>query len=139
MSARALLLAAATLFAAAPASAAICTGISRIETRPGETVKTEQGPDFTVYRVTGAMGDWALYDGYFANLGDAVPRKFMQRGAVSILAVGAASYLAVDPHGEQNHFFGTLFRGGDADKPFFDRVTFGAEAKARCPAPGVAR
>ena len=129
----------AALSLAMPATAAICTGMSRIETLPGETVKIEQGPDFAVYRVSGPAGDWAVYDGYFADLDDGVPKRFLSRGDVAIMAVGAASYLAVDPHGEQNHFFGALFHGGEADKPFFDRAIFGAPAKARCPASGVVR
>jgi hypothetical protein len=132
----------AALAFAQGAVAAVCTGMSRIETLPGERVAITQGPDFEVYRVTGPTGGWSVYDGYFADVAGNAPKRFLQRGDVSIMSLGtqgAAGYLAADPHGEQNHFFGPLLADPTAARRFFDRVLFGADARARCIAPKAPR
>jgi hypothetical protein len=124
---------------AVPRQEGFCAGISWIDLRPGEVLTKDDGPDFTVYRVTGPDGrEWGVYSG-MAGMADP-DRKLLRKDSKTIfrgVETGEAgkrtfSGYFVSSKGAQNHFFGNVFHDSTDDRSFFDRVRFGAAAKLRC-------
>lgn len=123
--------------AAAPAGS-VCAGLARVALLPGEKVSVDHGPDFDVYRVSRPAGPkdqgWGVYSGGFAQVRGNGPVLLTRDGVVVRRAVedGAfRGYLAVKGY-SQDHFFGSVFSGSDADRAFFDRVDFGPKGQALC-------
>jgi hypothetical protein len=116
----------------------LCAGLSWIKLTPSDKASVEYGPDFNVYRVQASSGPstawWGVYSGGFAQVRGNGPLLLSRDGVTVRLAREDGrfrGYLA-EKSGEQNHFFGPVFRGTAADKAFFDRVDFSANARARC-------
>jgi hypothetical protein len=140
-----LLISAALLAAsaqAAPTTGGACVGLARVTLLPGETVAVDHGPDFDVYRVSGPAGskghDWGVYSGGFAQVKGNGPVLLSRNGVVVRRAIENGEfrgYLAAKGYG-QDHFFGSVFKGTDADRTFFDRVDFGPKGQALCRKPG---
>ncbi len=112
---------------AAPAPDHFCTGLARIELKPGDELAPEDGPDFRVYYVTLADGtNFGVYDGNFAQVSGGEATLAFERGGLKLNRMKVdgvfRGYLVVDRQGEQNHFFGSVFKGDKSDAAFFDRV-----------------
>lgn len=111
-----------------------CATISTVRLHSGETVQRSRGEDFDVYYVSGPEGEFGVYDGRYAQVSDGVKTKAFVRGSLIVYRVAMdgefRGYLVANADGEQNHFFGTVFKGDRSDEAFFDRVTFAACERA---------
>lgn len=120
----------------------MCAGLSWIRLNPGETVTADQGPDFTVFRFETKGADaaktaWGVYSGNFAQVRGNGPLLLKRDGVAVHRAIEDGhfrGYLA-EKKGWQNHFFGGVFSGTDADRAFFARVDFSAKGQALCGRP----
>ena len=134
----------AAIAADAPADTALllseggfCAGISWVVPPSTDHLSVENGPDFRVYRYNGSDTDWwGIYAGNYAQVSDGKKRKLFARDGVTVSAVTvdgeARGYLAVDKRGWQNHFFGSPFATDASAMKFFEGVTFGPTAEAKC-------
>lgn len=129
------LLALASLSSVPPTNS-FCAGLSWVTLRPGETMKEERGPDFSVFRVSGpGTIYWGVYSGMAGQAKPDEKHLFMRDGVVVSPSHEKGSfhgYFAVNSKGWQNHFFGSVFKDTAVDKSFFNRVDFSAFGQARC-------
>jgi len=116
----------------------VCAGLSWIDLKPGERVFVERGPDFNVFRFEGSAGPedhwWGVYSGGFSQVhGNSL--LLVGRDGVQVHRATEngkfRGYLA-EKGRLQNHFFGSVFDGTNADKHFFDRIDFGSRGQALC-------
>jgi hypothetical protein len=115
-----------------------CAGLSWVTLAPGERAFVERGPDFNVLRFEGSAGPndhwWGVYSGNFAQVNGNGPVLLEVDGVVIRRALENGQfrgYLAQKGNW-QNHFFGSVFNGTDADKSFFARIDFSARGQALC-------
>ena len=116
----------------------VCAGLSWVTLRPSEKASIERGPDFNIIRFEGPAGPddhwWGVYSGNYAQVHGNGPLLLERDGVVVHRAIEDGKfrgYLA-EKAGRQNHFFGSVFAGTDADKAFFDRVLFGEKSQFLC-------
>jgi len=116
----------------------VCAGLSWVKLAPDEKVYVEQGPDFVVLRFEGKGGPrdhwWGVYSGNSAQVRGNGP-LLLKRDGVAVhraLEDGKFRGYLAEKGGWQNHFFGSVFDGTDADKRFFDRVDFSPTGRALC-------
>lgn len=119
------------------AEGGFCTGPAWIDAAKDKQFTSMHGPDFNVYRhIGGAEDSWGVYSGRAASVSSAEKKRLLERDGVTVDAVSVdgrfRGYLASFPDGEQNHFFGAVFKDGASDRAFFDRVDFGATGRAKC-------
>ena len=116
----------------------ICAGLSWVALAPGEKAVVKRGPDFDVLRFAGPAGPndhwWGVYSGNAAQVAGNGPILLKTNGVIVRRALENGQfrgYLAQKGNW-QNHFFGSVFNGTDADKGFFARIDFGARGQALC-------
>ena len=114
-----------------------CAGLGWVELTPGEVATVDYGPDFSVYRVRGpGKAEWGSYSGFAGQSSPDEAHVLLKKDGVTVYR-GVDSdgkfngYYVGDEH-QQNHFFGTMFKDAATDSSFFDRVTLGPAAKAKC-------
>ena len=119
----------------------VCAGLSWVKLAPDEKAFIEDGPDFFVLRFEGKGGPddhwWGVYSGNFAQVSGNGP-LLMKRDGVTVhraMKDGAFRGYVAEKGGWQNHFFGSVFDGTDADKRFFDRIDFSPAGRALCAKP----
>lgn len=119
----------------------VCAGLSWVKLAPDEKAYIEDGPDFFVLYFEGKGGPedhaWGVYSGNFAQVHGNGPLLIKRDGVTVRRALEDGKfrgYLA-EKGGWQNHFFGSVFDGTDADKHFFDRVDFSPAGQALCAKP----
>ena len=116
----------------------VCAGLSWVKLAPGEKAYVEHGPDFVVLRFEGRGGPgdhgWGVYSGNFAQVRGNGP-LLIERAGVSVHRAqkdGEFRGYVAEKDGWQNHFFGSVFDGTDADRRFFDRIDFGQAGRKLC-------
>jgi hypothetical protein len=138
----------------------LCVGLAWVKLLPGEVATVDYGPDFNVYRVKKPdSAEWGVYSGFASQSSPDREHPLLTNGGVAVYrGSGAGSfngYLAEEvrskimmqrrPDGSvtgenvsitsQNHFFGKIFKDAPSDATFFNRVTFGSPARAKCEDP----
>jgi hypothetical protein len=114
-----------------------CAGLAWVTLLPGETLKRDLGPDFSVYRVNGP-GDreWGAYSGFAGQSSPDRRHRLITKDGVSVFRGtgddGAFNGYFVGNDREQNHFFANFFKDDGTDAQFFDRVELGSKARAKC-------
>jgi hypothetical protein len=140
----------------------LCVGLAWIKLLPGEIATVDYGPDFNVYRVKGpGEAQWGAYSGFAAQAGPDREHPLLTKSGATVYrgtsGAGFDGYFLEEvrssvvmerrPDGSvasenisftsQNHFFGTIFKDAPSDEAFFDRVTFGSSARAKCEGPAA--
>jgi hypothetical protein len=118
-----------TLAPVQEAPASFCATVATIALKPGEKMERSPGPDFDVFYVDGPGGQFGVYDGSYAQVSNGTMEPLLVRGGLTVnrVTIGGEfrGYLVANSRRQQNHFFGSVFKGDASDKAFFDRVTFG--------------
>jgi len=119
----------------------VCAGLSWVRLAPDEKAHIVDGPDFFVLYFEGKGGpadhSWGVYSGNAAQVRGNGPLLLKRDGVVVHRALKDGKFRGyfAEKGGWQNHFFGSVFDGTDADKRFFDRVDFSPAGQALCAKP----
>ena len=131
------LIAAATAPSSLAHEGGVCVGLSWVKLSSSENVSIQNGPDFDVFRFQGTDKNgeywWAVYRGRFASATAA--STLLKKEGITVrraVADGKFDGYLVEKDGEQNHFFGPIFKDTSTDAKFFDRIDFGSNARSLC-------
>lgn len=113
-----------------------CVGLGWMSVNDPAGYSLDRGPDFTVVRYDGKDGRyWGAYSGMASQVSDSNGTVLLKRDGVTVrraIVDGTFRGYLATRHGQQNHFFGSIFKNAATDRAFFDRIDFGPRGQTKC-------